>query len=226
MGKEQVAQFIKKFYTDAEIPKAWESDPKEAVRMSGIHISDEELAILEEAWNPWEAIRAEANARSYSQIDEASKNMRTAFNTTLAMHILTFSLGVVLIIVAIVAAFMDKGVFAAITGALGFIDIIVYFIKEPIRGVHESIGNLIQLQLAHQGWFNDLNYWQVFTGSYDIKTNKEVTECLQQYTVKTLQLIQDYCEKPLKINAELDKSLYQPTKCSGGSIKGKSVPTN
>lgn len=134
-----------------------------------------------------------------STIDQIDKG----FRITQAMYIVTFYLGVVLILTSIVFAFTGGGSLIPIVFAgLGMVDFIFFFVKKPPQELQKSRADLAQLQAAYYNWFVDWYNWNSFLVKIEyipdadqlFKHVKAVSDEVFEKTEKTLKFIRDYCE--------------------------------
>jgi hypothetical protein len=131
---------------------------------------------------------------TYDTIFDAINQMKNAFNTTLWMHRVTFYTGIILIFIAVYAAFVGLDLLAGILGLGGLADISYHFYKKPVEGVQRCIGNLVQLEAAFIGFTNELGFWKSFQAGQDIEKNNKVSIALRELTEKTMSLIEVYVE--------------------------------
>ncbi|HEY4699997.1 MAG TPA: hypothetical protein VIH27_06480, partial [Nitrososphaerales archaeon] len=132
---------------------------------------------------------------SYDTISDAINQMKKSFNTTLWMHRVTFYTGIVVIFASVYAAFVGMNLLATFLGVSGVADISYHFYKKPVEGVHKSIGNLVQLEVAFLGFINELGYWKLLEIKGDVEKNTLVTKGLRELTAMTMELIERYIER-------------------------------
>lgn len=124
--------------------------------------------------------------------------MKHAFRLLLVMHNVMFYLGVALIVIGTISAFNGRAVAGIVLGGVGLVDLIFFLIKEPIEGIHESTGNLMQLRAAYNSYFVQLEQWQLYydyqANAKHLKIKRQVADQIHQYTNATLDLIQQYCK--------------------------------
>ncbi len=105
-------------------------------------------------------------AESGSQSFDVIKKLKDSLNDTLVsskksqgittgMYIASFILGLVLIVVAIYFAFMDKPILAIAFGTFGMLDIVAHFIADPPARLQESRSNYVQLIGLTLAWFKE-----------------------------------------------------------------------
>ena len=209
MQSDELHKIMDYFYTDFHAGgrrRRLRVTPEEAV-----HDAAQELGII---WEDQDssfvaAVLSEqiqiATAQSVAQkkqaerrTDQSIRAMRYAFRLTLLMHNVMFYLGVALIIVGVLSAFNGKAIAGIILGGVGLTDLIFFLIKEPVEGIHESVGNLMQLRAAYNSYFVQLDQWQLYydyqADEENFKTKQQVTDLIHQHTEVALNLIQQYCK--------------------------------
>lgn len=109
-----------------------------------------------------------------------------------------FYMGIALIIISAISAFNGKLVTGVVLGSIGLTDLIFFLIKEPIEGIHESVGNLMQLRAAYNSYFAQLAQWQLYFDYQNepesIEEKRQVSDMIHKYTATTLDFIERYCE--------------------------------
>lgn len=75
--------------------------------------------------------------------------------TSSIMYIISFGLGLVLIISALVFAALEKPILAVAFGAFGMVDIVAHFIADPPARLQESRSNYVQLIGLTLAWFKE-----------------------------------------------------------------------
>src|SRR5262249_28623357 len=121
----------------------------------------------------------------------------------MTMYEVAFYLGVVLILAAVVMAFLDnKSLLPIVFGSLGITDMIAYFITKPPQDLQFSRARLAQLQAAFFNWFIDYTNWNgvlmtwTQEGKAELQSVKAVSSILMEHTEKTMALIDTYCGSP------------------------------
>jgi hypothetical protein len=208
MKREEIHQVLYAFLdpNDPHYPghrNRWRGDPVEAVRkvvaQKSFEWSEQQITVVgtklahqsSEGTLEW----LENTFKAEEMIQDAIRSVRPAYLSTLVMHNVTFYLGVTLVLAAIYASFEGYDLFSAILGSVGFGTIIFLFFRQPIRGVQRSIGNLIQLEIIYNSYTKQLGYWKAFQHTDDIAIKREVIREIESCTRKTIQLVQEYCER-------------------------------
>jgi hypothetical protein len=183
-------------------PNNWVSAPVEAVRSvlakKNIKWSDENIMIIGAMLVHPSNDRIIKLVRNIFEaevlIRDAREQVNPAYRSTLIMHNVTFYLGIVLILSAVYSAYMGSEFLSAIFGSIGIATIISLFLKDPVKGLHQSIGNLIQLEIIFNSYARQLGYWKVYENIDNKKTHYELINEIELCTKRTVYLIQEYCE--------------------------------
>lgn len=134
--------------------------------------------------------------RSEQRIERSIRSMKSSFRVQIVMHNVMFYLGATLVVASMVFAFLGKWPAALSIGGIGVFDLAIFFLKEPIEGVHESAGNLLQLRAAYNAFFAQLSQWQLYFDNLDkpqfVETKRQITKLIRHSTQQTIQLIHDY----------------------------------
>lgn len=137
------------------------------------------------------------------RFERSISNMKLAFKLSIIMHNIMFYLGIALILVGIIIAFDGKSIAGLALGGVGLVDIALYLVKEPVEGIHESTGNLMQLRSTYTSFLLMLKFWRPYShiwlyteynsDNHFIKA-QQVSETYNQHTEAALELIQKYCK--------------------------------
>ena len=134
--------------------------------------------------------------RSEQRVERSIRSMKSAFQVQIVMHNVMFYLGVSLIVAAVIFAFRGNSLAALVIGGIGVFDLAIFFLKEPVEGIHESVGNLLQLRAAYNAFFAQLDQWQLhfdnLAGAEFLGPKRQITNLIQLSTEHTVQLIHDY----------------------------------
>ena len=130
--------------------------------------------------------------RTLEQID-------SAYRSTMLMYQVSFYLGVLLVIAAVVVAFMGReALLSSVFGTLGMIDLLAFFLLKPQERLQSSRASLAQVQAALYNWFMDSVNLNTMMTKYDqlgdLKGVAAVSESLMNHTDKTLEMLQKYCK--------------------------------
>jgi hypothetical protein len=170
---------------------------RDAVAALQASASEDELTFIGDLLGEWSraaTVRSSAQKeRAEVRIEQSLRAMRDAFRTTLFMHNVMFYLGVTLIAIGVVGAFSGKPAAGIVIGGVGLVDLIFFLLKEPVEGIHESVGDLMQLRTAYSSYFVQLDQWGLY---YDwqhdeasIEAKKQAAAAIHEYTRGTLDLL-------------------------------------
>ncbi|MGI8950760.1 MAG: hypothetical protein ACR2FN_04145 [Chitinophagaceae bacterium] len=92
------------------------------------------------------------------------------FNTTMIMYQVSFYLGIVLIIAALIFAIVTRSpLFAILFGSIGTLDILTFFIAKPPKDLQDSRADQAKLNAIFYSWFTDLYNWNSYYLQYSSK---------------------------------------------------------
>ena len=123
----------------------------------------------------------------------------SAYRSTMLMYQVSYYLGVLLVIAAVLVAFMDREpLLSSVFGTLGMIDLLAFFLFKPQEHLQASRASLAQIQAALYNWFIDSVNLNTMMSKYDqlgdLKSVAGVSESLMNHTDKTLEMLQKYCK--------------------------------
>jgi ABC-type multidrug transport system fused ATPase/permease subunit len=134
--------------------------------------------------------------RSEARVNRSIRSMKASFIIMVVMHNTVFYLGVALVVLAAFWAFQGNAIAAALIGSVGLLELALFFLKEPVEGVHESIGDLLQLRAAYNSYFAQLDQWQLYYDNVSdaalFPTKRQIGHEIQQSTETTVQLVEHY----------------------------------
>ena len=208
MEREEIRKVLRAFYDphDPANPghrNLWMAAPAEAVRKVVIHKklkwSEQQIKVVGMALTTRSTIATiemiENILGAEEMIWDAIDSNRPAYWSTLVIHNVTFYLGVTLILAAVYASYRGLELFSAILGGVGLATITFLFLRQPISGVHRSIGNLIQLEVIYNSYTKQLGYWKAYASNPDVKIKSEILQEIEKRTRRTICLIEKYCER-------------------------------
>ena len=127
-----------------------------------------------------------------------------AFTYTMWMYILSFVMGLALMVAAIWSAFYGKSLLTLVLGGFGTANTLTFFFTRPPERLQSSRASLAQLQIALLAWFTDFfnqNALMVQENSYQVKAGKldkapfaEISETIIDHTEKMMIMLQKYCK--------------------------------
>ena len=211
-------RILKKAADDPEFLASIVDNPDEIVEQYGITDPSEvatisQLFILLFSGVSRELETAELMAKQSSSTHETVITFKTGlqktieqidsgFRSSMRMYEVAFSLGVALIVAAIVLAFRDGiSLFTVGFGGVGVLDFIAFFIAKPAQNLQSSRADLAQLQAAFFNWFSDTVNWNEYlrhlanNEKVSFADIKGVSDVLLDNTEKTMSAIQKYCTR-------------------------------
>lgn len=145
-----------------------------------------------------------------SSIQDVINDAKGAYKYVLWMYVVSFYLGIVLILAALFFAAQGKTILTVAFGTIGLADIIGHFIFKPPLELQSSRSNLAQLMVVLTNWFADimnLNSYLSMKGSQvTLEDVEKISEKQNANTEHMLALIEKYCEPSnLRHDVELPK---------------------
>ena len=199
MSVETIQRLLKFVHQDREHLDQWLENPQSKCKEWSFELDqptiDAVSVTLQYIFNELQQIQEvrNVNQRSVMKFNEASRHHRWSFYATLGMHILVFGIGMLMLILGIYAAFADKAILGFLLGAAGGAEIVYFLFARPLQGLNENIGNMVQMEVALGGWFNEMAYWQVFLRDTRLEEKQSVAQAMRDSTKWTIMLIEDYC---------------------------------
>lgn len=191
----------------------WLANPQEKSKEWQFDLQPSVLECVETTLRFWytekqqlKAMQA-VNERSLQKLHEVSRHNKIAFYCTLCMHVIILLFSLLLTCIGIYACCRVEGNgigwFLFIFGMIG----VAYFLlAKPLQSLNEHIGNMVQMEVALSGWFNEMAYWQVFLKNTHIEDKQIVAQAMRDATKWTIMLIENYCTINNKIaTLEQDK---------------------
>jgi hypothetical protein len=132
---------------------------------------------------------------SEKMIWDITQSVRPATTSAIVMHVVTFCLGIGLILSAIILAMQDHFLLSGLLGGLGIISFLYIFLRQPIQGVQRGISHLIQLEVIYNGYVKQLGYWKAYESSNDVSLKPRILEEIDYCARHTLYLIEKYSER-------------------------------
>lgn len=178
----------------------WLANPQEKTKEWQFDLQPSVLESVETTLRFWytekqqlKAMQA-VNERSLQKLHEVSRHNKIAFYCTLCMHIIILFFSLLITFFGIYACCRVEGNgigwFLFLFGMAG----ITYFLlAKPLQSLNEHIGNMVQMEVALSGWFNEMAYWQVFLKNTHIEDKQIVAQAMRDATKWTIMLIENYC---------------------------------
>lgn len=133
-------------------------------------------------------------------LDTARQTYRVIKWMTIAM----FATGLALFIAAAVVSLVtEESRYAVVFGGLGTVTFVALFFTGPIDKSQNALSNLVQAEILFMNFFEQITFWENFALAPEgnpPRPNKDNIEkastALQERTLQTSQLLQEYVEKP------------------------------
>jgi hypothetical protein len=133
------------------------------------------------------------------------------YQITMWMYTAAFALGMLMMLAALVGAFIRPGNTNLYLAGLGAADVITFLIFKPAQDLQASRGNLAQLQAAFFAWINDVHNWNRYLDSLEKESGKnappfdkakEVSEIMVHNTERMVRLVGEYSKILDKLPAD------------------------
>ena len=133
------------------------------------------------------------------------------YRITMWMYTAAFALGMLMMLAALVGAFIRPGNTNLYLAGLGAADVITFLIFKPAQDLQASRGNLAQLQAAFFAWINDVHNWNRYLDSLEKESGKnappfdkakEVSEIMVHNTERMVRLVGEYGKILAKLPAD------------------------
>jgi hypothetical protein len=136
--------------------------------------------------------------------DTMFRKARTSFHIIRYMSIVTFGLGVVSIILALIFGYTSRydsqdnlqdSLLTIVFGGMGITSFVVHFIFAPATRIQIAMSNLLQAEIASVNYLNQMAFWLEFLTSPELDKRKYASEQLRDITTETLGMLEKYLEK-------------------------------
>jgi len=135
----------------------------------------------------------QANQHRIAKLNEISAQSRWSFYALLILHLVVLLVGLLLLILGIYAAFKDKALLGTMLILGGGAEIVYFLWTKPIQELQATLGNMLQMEVALGGWFQEMSHWQTFLQNTRIQDQQAVVQSMRDATKWTIMLIEDYC---------------------------------
>jgi hypothetical protein len=153
----------------------------------------------------------EADQQIMGQFNSLMRNARFAFRVSMTMHIITFSMGVLLILTSIYLSYNNGQLPQILAPGIGggLVTLLTLFYKDPIRYIGQAVNRLVKVNIVFLGYVRQINqidatFKQMFISSTDFgtaqmdKTVAKIQEAVQQ----TLDEVKTYLIEPGSVSPE------------------------
>lgn len=160
------SQFQSLYYrilNDEKTKDEFSKDPLEVIKQAGITGETEIMEFMAFLNQPNHLLRDSFQQtmkladRFKESVKISLEQIESGYRGAMWMYWLAFLTGVLLVITAIVFAFMEKGQLLSIVfGSLGTLDLLTFFIMKPPMELQNSRIGFARLEAAFMNWFIDL----------------------------------------------------------------------
>ncbi len=138
---------------------------------------------------------------SLKELKDAIRKAKSTQTWILALNIIMFFFGIVLISVAVYAGYSNMSpMYSALFGGIGFAELVASFFIGAMQRSQKSISDLVQVEITFLNFFEQVTLWEQYaairTDNGDIQKENvaEAAKKIQESTAQTLNLIQKYVE--------------------------------
>lgn len=130
------------------------------------------------------------------------RHAERAFLANVIVNLIVVALGVLLIVSALASSWMrGTDVFSVAFAGIGVVDLVAIFFVNPQKGIHKTIGNLVQIQIAYRTFLSqleslsDYDYRQFALGNRTLEDVTKTNDALAKASLEAIQAIQKYIEE-------------------------------
>jgi len=135
------------------------------------------------------------------ELKEGIRKAKTTQTWILALNIIMFFFGIVLISVAVYAGYSGmSAVYSVLFGGVGFAELVASFFVGAMQRSQKSVSDLVQIEIAFLNYFEQVSLWEQYAAVHDEKgairkeNIAEAAKKIQESTAETLELLQKYVE--------------------------------
>jgi hypothetical protein len=135
------------------------------------------------------------------ELKEGIRKAKTTQTWILALNIIMFFFGIVLISVAVYAGYSGmSAVYSVLFGGVGFAELVASFFIGAMQRSQKSVSDLVQLEISFLNYFEQVSLWEQYAAVHDEKgaiqkeNIAEAAKKIQESTTETLELLQKYIE--------------------------------
>lgn len=130
------------------------------------------------------------------------RHAERAFFANLVVNLIIVAIGVLLLVSSLVYSWTHgMDVFSVAFASIGVADFVVIFFLNPQRGIHKTIGNLVQIQITYRTYLSqlesllDYDYEQHRRGNRPFEDVVRTNEALGKAMHEAVRTIQQYIEE-------------------------------
>jgi len=145
----------------------------------------------------------ETLANGMREVKMLQRKLAFSYWISVALSILMFLVGLILLSVPFITAFYGKGTEwqSAISGSLGIVDLVALFLIGPLNRIHKLMGNIAQVTIAINSFQNQVALRLLELNKDDRKSIGKAAKYIDNAARESIELIQQYFEeKPAEMS--------------------------
>lgn len=196
--QSNISKLLKKMYTNSAHLEEWRENPKETTEKWQITVEEQNLdtikTVVDHVSNNLEQVQEVRYVNQYTvkKISDMTRHGIFSFYMMMALHIITFFVGIVVFCFGIYGFFQGHVILGFFLSFLSSIPVGYFLLTKPLQELNANIGNLVQMQVALGAWFNEMTYWQVYAKEPDLEERQMVAQTMRDATKWAVMLIEDY----------------------------------
>ena len=196
--QSDISKLLKKMYTNSVHLEEWRDNPKDTTEKWQISVDEQNLntikTVVDHVSNNLEQVQEVRYVNQYTvkKISDMTRHGIFSFYMMMALHIITFVVGIMVFCFGIYAFFQSYVFLGCFLSFLSFIPVGYFLLTKPLQELNANIGNLVQMQVALGAWFNEMTYWQVYAKEPDLEERQMVAQTMRDATKWAVMLIEDY----------------------------------
>jgi nitrate reductase NapE component len=135
------------------------------------------------------------------ELKEGIRKAKTTQTWILALNIIMFFFGIVLISVAVYGGYTNMSpMYSVLFGGVGFAELVASFFIGAMQRSQKSVSDLVQIEVSFLNYFEQIGLWEQYAAVRDNDGNvqkenlAEAAKKIQESTAQTLELLQKYVE--------------------------------
>ncbi|BBM82332.1 hypothetical protein [Candidatus Uabimicrobium amorphum] len=196
--QSDISKLLKKMYTNSVHLEEWRENPKETTEKWQITVDEQNLdtikTVVDHISTNLEQVQEVRYVNQYTvkKISDMTRHGVFSYYMMMALHIVTFIVGIVVFCFGIYAFFQGHAILGCFLSFLSAIPVGYFLLTKPLQELNANIGNLVQMQVALGAWFNEMTYWQVYAKEPDLEERQMVAQTMRDATKWAVMLIEDY----------------------------------
>jgi hypothetical protein len=151
-------------------------------------------AVLEESVRITTSLIVAHRATTLDRIERSLRHISRTHRLTLAMNIVMFVSGIVLLVLAVIAALQGKPVAAGAIGGVGLVDLVLFLLREPVRSIREGVASAVELRSVVRSYFEQLDelglQYDYLARREDLQLKRRVADLIFSGTRQAVTLIE------------------------------------